>query len=240
MCNTRVVVRVRAPFAAAVIITALTLAPRVARADSPTASLVTSDGAARATSTDMDKPHKRRSGIAMGFSLGAGLAGSSGYPNDSTKIDVAGYYSQSDLLFGAGGSLFVMGALADYLNFGFWFGRASYGSSDWRSSGSGGGFRVEGFPLYVLVPKLRDLGIFTQLGLGSTSLEVKSTTASYPKADGVQSFIGAGAFYEWRLFDMIGGHVAAGPSLEYDVTYSRSIERHGVLAGGRLVFYGGP
>ena len=187
----------------------------------------------------MNKPHERRSGVAMGFDLGVGLAGSSGYPNDVSKIDDPSFYSSGGLLAGRGGSFFVMGAIADYVNFGLWFGSATYTNHDFRSTGVGGGFRVEAFPLYGLYPKLRDLAVFTKFGIGSTSLEV-TTSNVYPRADGVQSFIGVGAFYEWRLFDMLHGHVAAGPSLEYDVIYSSSVERHGLLAGGRIIFYGGP
>lgn len=194
--------------------------------------------AAEPTATSLDAPHTRRSGLALGFSLGGGIGSSSGYPNDSTKIDQPGYYSASGLLGGRGGSLFVMGALADYLNFGLMLSTATFQNGNWRSTGGGIGFRVEAFPLIRLAPKLADFGIFTQFGLGYTTLSAKAP--GFPEADGLQSFIGVGAFYEWKLWSMLGGHVSAGPSLEYDAIFSRPIERHGALVGARLVFYGGP
>jgi hypothetical protein len=181
---------------------------------------------------------ERRGGVVIGLSGGAGLAGSSGYPNSATKIDDPAFYSSSNLMVGSGTSVFIMGALTDYLSFGLWLGQAHFDSSRWRSTGGGGGFRIEVFPFVVLVPKLGDLGVFTQLGIGSTTLRTK-LPGDYPEADGAQSFLGAGVFYEWPLFKMLGGHIAGGPSLEYDVITTPSIERHGALLGLRAAYYGG-
>ena len=186
----------------------------------------------------LDKPAERRAGLVLGMQGGFGLAGSSGFPNKATLINDPAFYSSSDLMIGSGGSFLVMGALTDYLSFGIWLGGGSYQSATWRSSGGGGGFRVEAFPLYGVFPKLRDLGVFTQLGVGSATLETK-LPGKYPTADGAQSCIGAGVFYEFSLFKLIGGHVATGPSLEYDAIFARSIERHSALLGGRFIFYGG-
>jgi hypothetical protein len=194
-------------------------------------------GATVDATTAFDPPPSRRSGIVIGTSLGVGLAGASGYPNDSTKVDDPQYYAASGFMTGGGGSVFVMGALADYVSFGFWFGLQRYGNGDWSSTGGGGGFRVEAFPLFYAVPALKDLGVLTQLGIGKATLDPKR--GDYPGAEGLQSFVGAGAFYEWSLFKMLGGHFAGGPSLEYDAIFSRSIDRHGALLGARLVFYGG-
>jgi hypothetical protein len=201
------------------------LAPAVARA-------------ADVPATTLDAPNDRRAGVVLGVSAGVGLAGSSGYPNSATKIDVPAFYSSSDLMSGGGGAIFVMGALSDYVSFGLWFGSATFESADWRSTGYGVGFRIEAFPLGGLVPKLADLGAFTQLGLGSTTLRTK-LPGNYPSADGAQSFLGAGLFYEALTPKLLGGHIAVGPSVEYDVITSPAVERHGALAGVRAVFYGG-
>ena len=190
----------------------------------------------RAT-TASDAP-QRRSGIVFGLTASFGLAGSSGYPNSASKIDDPNFYSQSDLLTGSGGTFFLMGAIADYVNFGFWLGGATYQSKDWRSTGGGGGLRVELFPLYSLVPKLKDLGILGQFGFGSTKLTAKN--GDYPPAVATQSMIATGAFYDFHLWNMLGGHVAGGPNLEYDAIFSRSAERHGATVGFRIAFYGGP
>lgn len=184
---------------------------------------------------DLPAPHARRGGVLFGIDAMGGLASSAGYPNDISKLDDPRFYSASGLMTGTGWSMFLMGALADYVSFGFWFGVARFGNHHWSSSGGGGGFKVDAFPLVSLVPALADLGLTARFGIGSTQLHT-TVPGNYPEADGVQSYLGAGAFYEWRLF----GHVVAGPELEYDAIFSRSIERHGAMIGLRLAVYGGP
>jgi len=193
-------------------------------------------GAQRQPNPELDK-RLYRSGLALGLTLGYGLAGTDGYPNSSSRIGDPAYYSSTDLLHGASWSFSILGALADYLNFGVWFGSGTYQSAAWTSTGGGGGFRVEVFPLLALVPSLKDLGVFAQLGLGSATARYKA--AGYPDAHGVQSFVGAGAFYEWSLFHALGGHTALGPSVEYDSIFSQTITRTSANVGLRLAFYGG-
>src|SRR5271170_7138691 len=53
---------------------------------------------------DIDKPAKRRGGVVLGFELGVGLAGSSGYPNNSNQIGNPDYYAASGLMTGSGGT----------------------------------------------------------------------------------------------------------------------------------------
>jgi hypothetical protein len=192
----------------------------------------------RPTSPDLDVAPRIRSGVVVGLSLGAGVAGASGYPNSSSQIGDPAFYSASGFMTGTSGSLFVMGALADYLNFGLWFGSGSYRNGDWRSGGAGAGLRVEAFPLVYVCPRLAGLGVLGQFGIGGANLT--SSNPAHPEASGVQSFLGSGLFYEWSFGKLFGGHFAVGPSLEYDVTWSRPFERNGLLASGRIVFYGGP
>jgi hypothetical protein len=184
----------------------------------------------------IDRPAERRSGVALGLTYGVGLGSSSGYPNDSSLIGDPAHYSASGLMAGTGGSLFVMGALSDYLNFGFWFGATTLSNAKWHSTGDGGGFRVEAFPLFALGHGFRDLGVFGEFGIGETDLEQKSTGVT---SKGLESFLGAGAFYEFWLFRGLGGHFTLGPSLEYDAIVSESMERHGALLGARFLWYGG-
>jgi hypothetical protein len=191
----------------------------------------------RPASPDLDVAPRIRSGIVIGLSLGAGVAGASGYPNASSDIGDPAFYSASGFMTGTSGSFFVMGAISDYLNFGFWFGSGSFSNGDWRSRGGGAGLRVEAFPLVGLVPRLAGLGLLGQFGIGSANLT--SSNPAQPEASGVQSFIGTGAFYEWSFGKLFGGHFAAGPSLEYDATFSRPFERNGLVASARIVFYGG-
>jgi len=197
-------------------------------------------GTARAdnpASGNVDPPNERRAGFVVGLALGGGVAGSSGYPNDQNYIGVPGYYAASGFMAGYGGGLFIMGALTDYLSFGFWLGTATFANGSWQSKGEGGGLRLELFPLYGLGGVFRDLGAFTQVGIAATTLTYKDKAGiSY---NGVGSFIGAGVFYEIRLAKALGGHFAIGPSLEYDAIFSEPMERHGALLGARFLWYGG-
>jgi hypothetical protein len=182
-----------------------------------------------------------RNGIVLGLSLGVGLAGASGYPNQASRIGDPAYYASSPLMVGSGTWFHVMGALADWVNFGIWFGTSSFSSKNWKSNGGGGGFRVELFPfeeLYKSNAFLRDLAVFGQFGIGGATLEV-TAPGNYPSADGTETFIGAGVFYEKNLGRGLGGHFALGPSLEYDAIISTGFERHSALLAGRFVWYGG-
>jgi hypothetical protein len=189
----------------------------------------------------LDTPHKVRSGLVLGFNFGMfGLFGASGYPNKTSQIDQPGYYSASGTTFGLYGnefSLHIMGAIADYLNFGLWFGGGAAANKDWISSGGGAGFRVEAFPFYAMGSKLKDLGIIGQFGIGSVTL--KAVHGTSPGAAGAESFLGTGVFYEFNLGKSLGGHFGWGPSFEYQAITSTSAERHGGVIGARLAFYGG-
>jgi hypothetical protein len=214
----------------------LALALALAFATLP-ATAVTARADEGAADPTLNTATTRRSGLVLGTSLGVGVAGASGYPNNANFIDNGNFFSSSGFMFGRAYEFMLMGALSDYLNFGLWFQTSSYENSDWRSNGYGLGFRVEAFPLVGAVPALRDLGVFGHFGLGHATLDAKAP--GYPSDDGTQSFLGAGIFHEWCLLRILGGHFALGPSLEYDDIYSRSIDRHGLLATVRLVFYGG-
>jgi len=229
----------RALFLATTALAGLALG-RIARADN-LESLVKPAGPAPpedvAPPPQVDKPQERRSGVALGLTFGVGLASSAGYPNNSTFIGDSDYYSASGLMTGTGGGLFIMGALSDYLNFGFSFSSATFANKDWHSTGEEGGFRLEVFPLYSLGRAFRDFGAFTQLGIGATNLVYKGKPGV--SSDGVESFVSAGVFYEFWLFRGLGGHFALGPSLEYDAVITEPIERHGALLGARFLWYGG-
>jgi hypothetical protein len=210
----------------------------LALADTPRASTALALGSDANATTDFEGPPRHRTGIAVGLTLGFGLGAASGYPNNSEEIGTPADYAASGAMFGSGSNLLIMGAIADYLNFGFWFGRAQFKSGTWRSNGSGAGLRVEVFPLTVLHPQLEGLGVFGQFGLGSANLT--STVPGVIEASGTQSFAATGAFYEWSVTKIFGGHFGLGPSLEYDAMWSLPFERHDLLASLRIIFYGGP
>jgi hypothetical protein len=182
-----------------------------------------------------DVAPKLRNGIVLGLAFGGGVGQGAGYPNNSQEIGDSQYHAASGWMPGTGFTLLVLGALTDYLNVGFWLGSSNFRSDNDRASAFGVGLRVEAFPFAVAYPRLEGLAAFTEFGLGSAKL----TSAGVTEAQGTQSYIGVGAFYEWSFAHFLGGHFAVGPSLEYDAAFSRPFEASGFLASGRFVFYGG-
>lgn len=192
---------------------------------------------ATATSSDIDAPAQRRSGVVFGLTAGIGTLDVSGYPNSASTLGDPSYQLSSGPVFGYGGRVFFMGALADTFNFGLWFGGMSGEGSTAKTSAQGGGFRVEAFPLYSVSPALRDLGVIAQLGVGTAKADAKKTTLS---VDGTESFLGAGVLYELTRDRLVGLNATTGLTLEYQYVTSQSIASHGVLLGARVAFYGGP
>lgn len=177
-----------------------------------------------------------RNGLVVGLSLGVGIGRGAGYPNNSNDIGNPAFRSASGWMFGSGETLTIMGALADYLNFGIMLTGDSFRGNGQRAVQSGFGLRVEAFPLVGVCPRLSGLGLLAQFGVGIGRL----TTPGLPQAGGTQSYIGTGAFYEWAFGHVLGGHFAAGPALEYDAMFSHPYDQNGIVALGRIVFYGGP
>ena len=181
-------------------------------------------------------PAERRAGLVLGVAPGVAFAGASGYPNNARLVGNGEFYSQSPMLVGMSTTYFLMGALTDYVSFGPMVNLAKFESDSWKSTGVGIGFRVEVFPLVRLFPTLADSSIYGQAGVGSTELQAKG---NFPSADGTQSFAGIGLHHEFRLFRMLGGHLAGGPYAEYDAIFSTSAERHWASVGFRVAWYGG-
>jgi hypothetical protein len=214
------------------------LVPLVFAAASQAAATAVPSGAELTPITQLPAAHKYRGGLVAGLSLGGGLGGASGYPNNSQDIGNPDDYSASGWMTGTMAQVFVMGALSDYISFGFWYGHTNLRNGDWRSTGDGGGFRIEMFPLVDLVPWLHGLGVLANLGIGGGTLT--STTPGLPQAQGVQSIGGIGLFHEWNFLNGKWGHFAFGPALEFDAIWSQPFEEHGLVASARLAYYSGP
>jgi hypothetical protein len=181
-------------------------------------------------------PPERRAGVVIGISPGIAFAGASGYPNNERLVGNPDFYSESPLLVGTSTTYFLMGAFADYVNFGPMVNVAKFENDKWKSTGVGVGFRGEVFPLLRLFPRLADSSIYGQVGVGSTELQAKG---NFPSADGTQSFVGIGLHHEFRFFRLAGGHVSGGPYVEYDAIFAHTAERHWASLGFRIAWYGG-
>lgn len=191
----------------------------------------------KAAEANLDTPAERRSGVVFGAVLGAGAIDVTGYPNSASHLGVNGYHHNSGAVAGFASRFFLMGALADTFNVGVWFGGISGENSSDKASARGGGFRVEAFPLYAVSPRLRDLGLSLQLGVGTAVADKKDKSLS---VDGTESFIGGGPLWEISHNKLIGLNATTGISLEYQFVTSQSIASHGVMLGARIAFYGGP
>jgi hypothetical protein len=104
---------------------------------------------------------------------------------------------------------------------------------------SGGAFiiHVEAFPLFRLGGRYRDLGVFTDVGVGGSTIKNKAGTT---KAEGgAMSNAGLGVVWEaWRWKFL--GHLAAGPFASFDYASSSSLSSYVGTVGLRIVYYGGP
>jgi hypothetical protein len=180
-----------------------------------------------------------RGGLLAGITGGLAMGTAAGFPNDLQKIDDPNYYGAGGFMMGESAGGMLMGAFAQELSFGVWFHQSLMGSTSgrWRSEGFGGGFRVEIFPLGWLLPALKDLGIIGQFGIGAANL--RANVGAYPGAEGVQSYVGAGAFYEWMFAHPGRTRWVVGPSVEYQLVTSRPMDRSAVMLGLRVAFYTG-
>lgn len=181
---------------------------------------------------------RRHSGVVVGAIASVEAATASGYPNKADLIGDPAHLSTSGLGAGGGGSFFVMGALTDWLSIGATFTASRAQSSTYRTGEAGGGVRVEVFPLQRLLPLHQDAGLTATFGVGSATIDAKAANAG-EGASGVQSFVGAGAFYEWNVTRLFGGHVALGPSVDFGAVFAAAVSRFAVSAGPRIAFYGG-
>ena len=178
---------------------------------------------------------ERRSGFAMGLSVGGGLGASNGYPNDSKKIGRAKYYSESGLGLGTGSAIWLGGALTDWLNLGIGFGFSNPYAKGSSSPAPLAFFHNDVYPLYPLKGLFRDVGATFEFGLGFPKTVATKTQVTLIDGAG-SSYIFAGAFWEplkvWKL--------RMGPYAGAHYLFSESVRRPLALVGFRLTLYVGP
>jgi hypothetical protein len=180
---------------------------------------------------------ERRGGFMVGLSLGAGIASMAGFPNDPKKINRARYYTETGVLPGSFGALWIGGAITDWFVFGVGFTAANlFATGDNKARASGPVFHVEGFPLLSLGAKLREIGVMFNAGIGFASVTPDKSPEA-PLVEGAAcSLVGGGVFYEglrlWKL--------SSGPFLAADYYWSGSVRRPGVFVGFRTSLYTKP
>lgn len=177
---------------------------------------------------------QRRGGFAMGLGVGLGFGASNGFPNDAKKIGYTEYYTESGVGFATGGTIWIGGALGDWVNFGLGGGYSTILANGTTSPAPVGCFHADVYPLYPLGKAWRDLGVMFDFGLGfpKTVDENDKTLVD----GGMSSYLFAGAFFEaiqaWQ-FKM-------GPYLGAHYLFSDSERRPAMLAGFRMTVYSQP
>lgn len=186
---------------------------------------------------DFDAPPAQvRSDFMAGLSGGLWLGSATGFPNEASKIGDPEFETGTGLGAGAGGTLWIGGALHDAFSVGI--GQTGGAISGNSVRGRGGAFvlRLEGYPLFGAGGIWRNIGVSASFGAGQFVLKDASDGKEDLADGGFMSLVGGGVL--WEAFRW--GPVAMGPSLEYLYLYSESLKAH---AGGlfwRTAFYGGP
>lgn len=184
--------------------------------------------------------HRFRKGFMLTLVLSGGVGQGSGYPNDVQKIGLPQYFSRTPVMPGQGFHLVIGGALTDYFDFGVVFGGTGFENDQWRMTSSTFGFRIEAFPGVLAFPNVKalaNLGIGGDLGAGMMKIQAKG---NFPTVDGFQSSLGIGAFYDFRLFGLLGGHVSLAPEISYHAAYASAAQVNYGAVSARLSFFGGP
>lgn len=182
-----------------------------------------------------DEPAERRGGFAMGLGLGLGIGAANGFPNDAKKIGREAFYTESGLGFATASSLWIGGALADWLNFGVGGGFSRVFADGVVSDAPLLVFHADFFPLYPLGDAFRDLALMTEMGLGFP--KAVDTTTDEVLIDGSgASYVFAGVAYEGLEL----GPLRMGPYVGVHSMFSESIRRPLAILGFRASFYGAP
>jgi len=178
-------------------------------------------------------PAVRRSGFLLGLSGGLALASAGGYRNDVAEIGLPEFEADTGLAVSSGGTLWIGGSLADWLNIAVGFQGGGFAGNGLDASGGTLHMRVEAFPLFYRGGAWQDLGLSFTAGTGGLTVERDGETVA--EGEGT-SAVGVGAFFETFRF----WQLSSGPDISYTHQFSRSLTAHQLILGWRLAFYGGP
>jgi hypothetical protein len=178
---------------------------------------------------------ERRGSFAMGIGLGGGVGAAYGYPNDSAKIGHPAYHATSGAGAALGSTIWIGGALADWLSFGVGFGYSNILSAETSSPAPYGLFHTDLYPLYGLGKAFRDLGAMADFGLGFPTTTDKKTNLAIIQGE-ASSYVFVGIGWEgltaWKL--------RMGPFAGIHYMFSDSVSRPVGLIGFRMTLYAKP
>jgi hypothetical protein len=182
------------------------------------------------------KPAKatRRSDFAFGIGFAGTFASASGYPNDAAKIGVARYHASTGDAGGITNTLWLGGALRDWLVFGIGLSGTSVAGSGTLSQGGSFVVHLEGFPLFDRGGAFRDLGFVGDFGVGGRTINRASAEVAN---GGSMSFVALGLLYEPLSF---GKHFRWGPIVQFAQQFSDTMNASMVIGGFQVAYYSGP
>lgn len=164
------------------------------------------------------------------------LAFANGYPNDVQKIGDPLYLTNSGASGGGGATFAALASLHPRVAFGLF---GTYGltlNGTYRTSGAGGGLRVELLPFSE--GWLAPLGFHGSFGVGSAKAERRDGTGE--AAGTTQSLVALGAFRDTTLATFESSRLTWGPTAGYSAIFSRDFVRHSVDLGLRLTWVTNP
>ena len=209
----------------------------IAKADPPVPAAATPPAASPIAADEEKHKAERRGGFMVGLSLGVGVAGVSGYPADPKKLNLPMYLTETGARPSGSAALWIGTPFTDWFAFGV---GATVGgllpTENTYATAIGILFRLEGFPLYTLGGRLRELGLMLNTGVGFAGVVPKASPDN-KLIDGIGcSMIGGGVFYDgFRVKRLSGGPFIAG---EY--YWSDFIQRPAVFVGWRAALYTKP
>ncbi|MBK8254132.1 MAG: hypothetical protein IPK82_15880 [Polyangiaceae bacterium] len=208
--------------------------------DPPSSTSKQADGAASNTSETPaweKAPTERRGGFSVGVLFGGAVGNIAGYPADLEKRGKAAFRTDMGAALGGSGTLWLGGALTDWLVFGVGGGGGSFTGNGVTLQGFTFIFHTEAFPLYWRGGVWRELGIAFDTGAGSFTGELSEKPQGAKVApvieSGAASRVGFSLFYDGlRLWK-----VSAGPYVGFDYTWSATLSQPLVTLGIRTALY---
>ncbi len=177
-------------------------------------------------------PHEHRGGFAVGIIAGAGVGASNGFPADTRKVGRAEFYTESGLGLATTATLWIGGALADWLTFGVGGGIGVIVNGETISPAPTAVFHSDVYPLYALGGALRNLGVTLDFGLGFATTEDAETERRLIDGGGA-SHVFAGVVFEgievWKI--------KMGPFAGVHYLFSETIRRPAGILGFRTTLY---
>ncbi len=156
----------------------------------------------------------------------------SGYPNELQAIGDPSARVSLDGSFYSGGSLFIGGAIRDWLTLALSLTGGGAQQDDATLGGGMVGLRIESYPLFALGGTWEDIGLVNEFGAGNVLVTDEDGDVI---ADGGNMLsLGVGAFWQpWQLW-----HFAFGPGVMYTHQSSESFKANSIGLSLRAVFYG--